>query len=152
MILVDTSVWIDYFNGAENTYTDALDSALDEGTVAIGDLIFLEILQGFKRDRDFQRAKTTLEALDHYEMFGHSMVLKCAENYRSLRKKGITIKKTADVIIATFCLENRLPLLFSDRDFSPFVENLGLRAVMKSSISCGWYSGFRPSATRWRNG
>jgi len=133
VILVDTSVWIDYFNGANNRYTDNLDSALEEGAVAIGDLIFLEILQGFKTDRDHSRAKTTLESLDQFEMFGHRMALKCAENYRALRRKGKTIRKTTDVIIATFCIENQLPLLFSDRDFIPFVENLGLRPVVSWS-------------------
>ena len=130
MILVDTSVWIDYFNGIENQYTDALDSALQEGVVAIGDLIFLEILQGFKNDGDFNRAKDTLESLDQYELFGHTMALKCAENYRTLRKKGITIRKTTDVIIASFCIENQIPLLFSDRDFIPFAENLGMISVV----------------------
>ena len=130
MILVDTSVWIDYFNGIENQYTDALDSALQEGVVAIGDLILLEILQGFKNDGDFNRAKDTLESLDQYELFGHTMALKSAENYRALRKKGITIRKTTDVIIATFCIENQIPLLFSDRDFIPFAENLGMSSVV----------------------
>jgi predicted nucleic acid-binding protein len=133
LILVDTSVWIDYFNGADNEYTAALDSALDAGTVAIGDLIFLEILQGFRNDREFKRAKTLLEMLDQYEMFGHEMVLKCAENYRDLTKKGITILTTTDVIIATFCIENQLPLLFSDRDFLPFVEKMGLRSVVEET-------------------
>ena len=133
MILVDTSVWIDYFNGAKNQYTDALDSALEDGTVAIGDLIFLEILQGFKSDRDYIRAKLILESLDCYEMFGHSMALKSAENYRALRKKGITIRKTNDVIIATFCIENQISLLFSDRDFIPFVEKLGLSPMLKET-------------------
>jgi predicted nucleic acid-binding protein len=133
LILVDTSVWIDYFNGADNEYTAALDSALDAGTVAIGDLIFLEILQGFRNDREFKRARTLLEMLDQYEMFGHEMVLKCAENYRDLTKKGITILTTTDVIIATFCIENQLPLLFSDRDFLPFVEKMGLRSVVEET-------------------
>lgn len=133
MILVDTSVWIDYFNGNNNQSTETLDSALEEGTVAIGDLIFLEILQGFKNDRDYIKAKTTLESLDQYEIFGHSMALKSAENYRILRRKGITIRKTADVIIATFCIENQLPLLFSDRDFVPFVQHLGLKTAVKET-------------------
>jgi predicted nucleic acid-binding protein len=130
MILVDTSVWIDYFNGAENGHTDALDAALIEGTVAIGDLIFLEILQGFKNDRDYKKAKLTLATLDQYAMFGKGMAEKCADNYRALRKKGFTIRKTTDVIIATFCIENKLPLLFSDRDFIPFVNNLGMRSAL----------------------
>lgn len=129
MILVDTSVWIDYFNGVANQHTDKLDVALADDFVAIGDLIFLEILQGFKSDNDYNRAKTTLKALDQYELFGHKMVVKCADNYRKLRKQGITIRRTTDVIIATFCIEHRFRLLFSDRDFIPFVEKLGLISV-----------------------
>ena len=130
MILVDTSVWIDYFNGANNKETELLDIALVDGIVAIGDLIFLEILQGLRSDKDYNRAKKTLGTLDQYEMFGHTMVLKCANNYRALRKKGITIRKTSDVIIATFCIENKLPLLFSDRDFLPFVKHLKLHSAV----------------------
>lgn len=130
MIIVDSSVWIDYFNGRESKFTDTLDTALDRGDVAIGDLILLEILQGFASDKDYNRAKKELNSLDQYEMFGHSMVTKCAENYRALRERGITIRKTADVIIATFCIENQFPLLFSDRDFIPFVEKLGLISSM----------------------
>lgn len=130
MILVDTSVWIDYFNGNKNKYTDALDAALVDGIVAISDLIFLEILQGFRSDKDYNRAKKTLSTLDQYEMFGHGMVVTCADNYRALRKKGITIRRTTDVIIATFCIENQLPLLFSDKHFIPFVKKLGLFSVL----------------------
>lgn len=126
MILADTSVWIDYFNGTVNENTDLLDFALDEGTVAMGDLIFLEILQGFREDREFKRAKCTLATLDQFELFGRLMVDKCADNYRFLRKKGITIRKTADLIIATFCIENNIQLLFSDRDYIPFVDFLSL--------------------------
>lgn len=133
MILVDTSVWIDYFNGKGNAQTDALDSALEEGIVAIGDLILLEILQGFRNERDFRKAKATLETLDLYELLGHSMALKSADNYRILRRKGLTIRKTNDVVIATFCIENKLPLLFSDRDFVPFVDHLGLRTVVEET-------------------
>ena len=126
MILADTSVWIDYFNGNDNPLTDELDSGLAQGIIAIGDLIFLEILQGFKNDKDYNLAKSTLGTLEQYEMLGHAQALKSAENYRVLRKKGLTIRKTTDVIIATFCIENKLPLLFSDRDFIPFVDHLGL--------------------------
>ena len=126
MILVDTSIWIDYFNGKGSKHTDTLDAALIEGTVIMGDLILLEILQGFKSDKDYQRAKTTLGTLEQLEMFGNSMVIKCATNYRELRKNGITIRRTTDVIIATFCIDNEISLLFQDRDFIPFVEKLGL--------------------------
>lgn len=126
MIIADTSIWIDYFNGNDNPLTDELDKGLAEGIVAIGDLIFLEILQGFKSDKDYTMAKSTLSTLEQYEMFNQAQALKSAENYRALRKKGLTIRKTTDVIIATFCIENGLPLLFSDRDFIPFVDHLGL--------------------------
>ena len=130
MILVDTSVWIDYFNGRENIETNTLDAALADGVVAIGDLILLEILQGFRNDEDYKNARKTLATLDQYEMFGHTMVTKCADNYRALRKKGISIRKTTDIIIASFCIDNQIPLLFSDRDFIPFVKYLNLASVM----------------------
>ena len=130
MILVDTSVWIDYLNGVQSRHTDALDSGIVQGTVAMGDLIFLEILQGIRNDRDYLRTKQTLSTLDRFEMFGPGMPEKCAENYRRLRKQGITIRKTTDVIIATFCMERRMPLLFLDRDFIPFVDHLGLVSAL----------------------
>ncbi|HCW90613.1 MAG TPA: VapC toxin family PIN domain ribonuclease [Marinobacter sp.] len=133
MILVDTSVWIDYFNGAENPQTDLLDSSIVEGSVAIGDLIFLEILQGIRSDKEYRQTKQSLLTLDQHEMFGRKMAGKCADNYRALRKKGITIRKTADIIIATFCIENDLPLLFLDRDFIPFVEHLGLEPALRET-------------------
>lgn len=130
MILVDTSVWIDYFNGVQNKHTDALDSGIVEGIVAMGDLIFLEILQGIRSDRDYQKTKQVLLTLDQYELFGKGMAEKCADNFRTLRKKGITIRKTADVIIATFCIDQKISLLFLDRDFMPFVRHLGLLPVL----------------------
>ena len=130
MILVDTSVWIDYFNGNKNEHTDALDSFITEGVVAVGDLILLEILQGFRRDRDYRLAKRSLATLDQYEMFGTGMAEKSAENYRILRKAGITVRKTTDLIIATFCIEQKLPLLFRDRDFFGFVDRLGLVSAL----------------------
>lgn len=127
MILVDTSVWIDYFNNTPaNNYTDKLDTALIEGKVAMGDLIFLEILQGLRNDSDYKKAKSTLSTLQLYQLFSRDSVYKCAENYRTLRKQGITSRSTADIIIATFCIEHRIPLLFSDKDFAPFVVKLGL--------------------------
>lgn len=129
MILVDTSVWIDYLNGKESSLTNILDKALIDGLVSIGDLIFLEVLQGIKSEREYNKTRTALATLEQYEMFGHNMVEKCAENFRFLRKKGITIRKTNEVIIATFCIENNLPFLFSDRDFKPFVDYLGLISV-----------------------
>ena len=129
MILVDTSVWINYLNGINSIECDALDGALDEGTVAIGDIVFLEILQGFKNDSDYNKTRIQLSQFDQYELFGQHMIEKCASNFRYLRKKGITIRSTTDVIIATYCIDNNLPLLFSDKDFLPFVEHLNLRSV-----------------------
>jgi predicted nucleic acid-binding protein len=129
MILVDTSVWIDYFNGLETLETNLLDTALVNDEVAIGDLILLEILQGFRSDKDYETAKGHLMALHKYSMLAPDIAIKAAENYRILRKKGITVRKTADVIIATFCIINRIPLLFSDRDFIPFTKHLKLQSV-----------------------
>ncbi len=129
MILVDTSVWIDYFNGIDSLETDTLDKALGNETVAIGDLILIEILQGFRTDKQYNMAKELLEPLQKFDMLGLDIAVRTADNYRKLRKKGITIRKTADVIIATYCIENNIPLLFTDRDFIPFVKHLGLQPV-----------------------
>ena len=131
MILVDTSVWIDFFNGKDSIEVQILDHALGVEKVAIGDLIALEILQGFKSDPDYKAAKEIISSLIVYDLLGESAVHACAENYRALRKKGITIRKTADVIIATFCIESNVPLLFADRDFLPFVQHLGLRRASR---------------------
>lgn len=109
--------------------TDLLDDCLIEGTLAMRDLIFLEILQGIKDEKQFKRVKTQLSLLDQYPMFGPQMVSKCADNFRALREKGITIRKTNDLIIASFCIDQNMPLLYVDRDFKPFTAHLGLRAV-----------------------
>ena len=130
MILADTSVWIDYFNGHLTAHTDTLDKAIIDGLVIMGDLIFLEILQGFRTDKDYKLAKSTLQTLEQFQMLDTKLALKCADNYRLLRKKGITIRRTNDVIIATFCIEHTLPLLFTDRDFLPFVDKLSLKPVL----------------------
>lgn len=127
MILVDSSVWIDYFSGNGSPETDDLDGMLGVSAVAIGDLIFTEVLQGFRHDKDYKTARRLLGELTIFELLGTKMAVKSANNFRKLRKKGITIRKTADVIIASFCIEHNLPLLFSDKDFEPFVEHLGLR-------------------------
>lgn len=129
MNLVDTSVWIDYFNGINCPATDCLDNLILEGVVAIGDLIYLEILQGFRSDNDFRLAKRRLETLAIYDLCGRDSVERCAANYRTLRKKGITIRQTTNVIIASFCIQHKIPLLFLDRDFIPFVKYLGLKAT-----------------------
>jgi len=127
MIMVDTSVWVEYFNGRRNTHTDLLDTLLYNDEVVLGDLILMEILQGFRNDRDYALAKSRLAKLTIFELLGVDAAQQCAENYRQLRKLGSTVRKSVDVIIASFCLEKRIPLLFLDRDFRPFVEHLKLQ-------------------------
>ena len=127
MVLVDSSVWIDFFNGVENTETSKLNEVLGLEEVVIGDLILTEVLQGFKSDADYKAAKNVLTTLTVYDLIGKELAIKSADNFRKLRKKGITIRKTADVIIATYCIENKIPLLFTDRDFIPFVDHLRLK-------------------------
>ncbi len=127
MILVDSSVWIDFFNGKENRETNKLNEIFGIEEVVIGDLILAEVLQGFKSDKDYKTAKTALTSLTIHNLIGREIAIKSADNFRKLRKKGITIRKTADVIIATYCIENKIPLLFTDKDFVPFVDNLKLK-------------------------
>jgi predicted nucleic acid-binding protein len=129
MILVDTSVLIDYFKGIETQETNLLDKALSNDSVAIGDLILLEILQGFRSDKDYDTAKEHLQVLPQFSMLSQEIAINAAENYRMLRKRGITIRKTADVIIATFCINKSIPLLFADKDFIPFTKHLKLQSV-----------------------
>ncbi len=129
MIFVDSSVWIDYFNGRMTEQTDLLDSLLGREPIVVGDLILTEVLQGFRENRDFDRAKRLFECLLFRPMLGKELAIKSAENYRCLRSKGITVAKTIDVMIATFCIENNLPLLHSDKDFEPMVRHLKLETI-----------------------
>ena len=133
MIIVDTSVWIDYFNGKLTEETNTLDVALGRQEVAIGDLIVLEIMRGFRSDSEYKTAKHYMAQLNQYHMLSPQLALKAADNYRKLRKKGITVRKTADIVIATFCIEENIPLLYTDRDFIPFSKHLKLRSVSKKT-------------------
>lgn len=130
MIVVDSSIWIDYFNGQDTVQTDKLDELLGVELLGIGDIILTEVLQGFRVDKDYHAAKAVLTSLTVFSMLGTEIAIKSADNFRTLRKQGITIRKTNDVIIATFCLENNHSLLFSDKDFIPFVKHLGLNTVV----------------------
>jgi len=129
LILVDSSVWIDYFNGTETLATKKLDNLLGVQPVCTGDLILAEVLQGFRQDPDYQAAKTLLCSLPVHAMLGATMALKSTENFRKLRQQGITIRKTIDTMIATYCIEHELPLLHSDKDFQPFQQFMGLQVV-----------------------
>lgn len=129
MILVDSSVWIDFFNGIPNAETNRLDNILGLEEVVIGDLILTEVLQGFRKDADYKIARQVFTSISVHDLLGKEQAIKSAENYRKLRKKGFTIRKTADVIIATYCIENQIPLLFTDKDFLPFVDYLDLMSA-----------------------
>ncbi len=126
MILVDSSVWIDYFRGVATPQVDKLDALLGSEPVAIGDLILTEVLQGFTADRDFDRALRMLRPLALIEIGGRDLALQAARNFRTLRTHGVTVRKTIDTLIATRCIESGLTLLYSDRDFDPVVAHLGL--------------------------
>lgn len=130
MVIVDSSVWIDYFNGTATMETDLLDRLLGTEPVAIGDLILAEVLQGFRSDSDYRTARDLLTSLTIHDMLGKARAILVADHYRALRRKGVTVRKTADAIIAAFCIERGLPLLYSDRDFDPFVEHRGLRPAV----------------------
>lgn len=130
MILVDSSVWIAYFNGASIPQIDMLDDLLGQEPVAIGDLILTEVLQGFRLDKDYNTAKDLLTSLEVFQLLGTDIAVKSADNFRFLRKNGITVRKTIDVIIATFCIENNFSLLHWDRDFEPFSTHLGLSSIL----------------------
>ncbi|MBW1865034.1 MAG: PIN domain nuclease [Deltaproteobacteria bacterium] len=127
MILVDSSVWINYFNGIYTWQTDLLDSYLSNIPVIIGDLILAEVLQGFKSNKDYETAKDLLSTLPFRQIGGYNVAIQSAQNYRILRKTGVTVRKTIDVMIGTFCIMEGLPLLHDDRDFDPMVSHLSLR-------------------------
>lgn len=130
MTLVDSSVWIDYFNGRRTPETDHLDALLGNDVAAIADLILVEVLQGFRNDADFAAAKRALSELPCFDLLGRERAHRAASRYRQLRKAGITIRKTADIVIGSFCIDAGYPLLFSDRDFLPLVEHLGLASAV----------------------
>ncbi len=129
MILVDSSVWIDYFNGQNTWQTNMLDNLLSDVPIIMGDLILTEILQGFRSDKDYKSAKSYLEILPFHEIGGYQVAVTSAQNYRTLRKKGITVRKTIDIIIGTFCILKDFSLLHDDRDFTPMVDHLSLKVL-----------------------
>ena len=126
MILVDSSVWIDYFNGRTCPETDRLHEILEHDLVLTGDLILTEVLQGFRSDADFHTASQLLGQLAYSDLGGREVALAAANHYRRLRRAGITVRKTIDVVIATFCILGDHQLLYADRDFDAMVEHLGL--------------------------
>ncbi len=133
MILVDSSVWIDYFRGDTTPQTEQLDALLGAEPLLTGDIILAEVLQGFTSERDFKVGLRLMGSLDQIDIGGRDVAIQAARNLRTLRGKGVTIRKTIDTLIATRCIEDGLSLLYSDRDFEPFVEHLGLASAMSSA-------------------
>jgi len=130
VILVDSSVWIDYFRGVATPQADRLDSLLGSEPIAIGDLILAEVLQGFVSDHDFRQATKLLTSLLVVDLGGREIAIQAAKNFRTLRTLGVTVRKTIDTVIATRCIQSGFALLYCDRDFDPFVEHLGLRSAL----------------------
>jgi predicted nucleic acid-binding protein len=132
VILADSSVWIAFFNDSPRSdvpEVDMLESLLEHDKLAVGDLILMEVLQGFRNDRSYRLARDLMASLPILTLSDPDIAIKSAENYRSLRKRGITVRRSIDTIIATFCIEHRFPLLHLDRDFAPFTSHLGLITV-----------------------
>ena len=127
MIVADTSAWIDYVRGIDAPHTSLLDYELEHNRIITGDLIITEFLQGFRREKDYQAAKEIMESLEYHDFAGKKIALQSAKNFRILQRNGITVRKTIDVIIATFCIENGFELLHNDRDFDSMEELLGLQ-------------------------
>ena len=129
MVLVDSSVWIDYLRGADTPQVGWLDEYLGVEPVAIGDLICTEVLQGCGSDQNFNEVRRTLSALHQVEICGDDVKIEAARNFRRLRALGVTSRKTIDTLIATRCIVSQFVLLHSDRDFDAFERHLGLKCV-----------------------
>jgi predicted nucleic acid-binding protein len=129
MIVVDSSVWIDFFNGQTTKETRYLLNILGKEQIIVGDIILSEVLQGFRTDASFKKAKEILSQFLFQEMLGEKIALASARNYRTLRARGLTVRSTIDSLIATYCIENNLPLLHSDKDYQLFEKFCGLRTI-----------------------
>ncbi len=132
MWIVDSSVWIGYFNGHVGRQTELLNTALGQREIGLGDIILAEVLQGFARQQDFETARNALLQFPVFTVGGLDIALKSAENYRWLRRRGVTVRKTVDCLIATFVIENGFSLLHDDRDFDALEAHLKLDVVRTS--------------------
>ncbi len=130
MILVDSSVWIDYFRGIANPTADRLQALLGGQELLVADLVLVEVLQGYSRDSDFATALDLMSRMEAVTVGGADVAVSAARNFRFLRGLGVTVRKTIDCLIATRCIMDGHALLYSDRDFEPFVEHLGLVSAM----------------------
>lgn len=129
MIVVDSSVWIDFFRNVSHPQVELLDRLVLQEQVVLGDLILCEVLRGLRTSRDVILVEDYYAAFEVVDMGGAKLARRAAANYRTLRERGITIRKTVDLLIATWCLDNDARLLHRDRDFDPFEQVFGLRVV-----------------------
>ena len=131
MLMVDSSVWIDYFGRNQTPHADLLDTWLLSGerTILVGDLVLHEVLRGFRGDGEFRRAAALLGQLPSETLCNETRALTAADRYRQLRKRGVTIRSTLDCLIASWCIDESVPLLADDRDFGAFAEHLGLQLL-----------------------
>ncbi len=129
MTIVDTTVWIDYLRGNSNPHTEWLDGEVDRQRLGLTDIILCEVLQGVRDDAVFERVRRDLSHFEVFDTGGEAIAVAAAGNYRSLRARGVTVRKTIDCLIATFCLAGQHALLHRDRDFDVFEKHLGLRVV-----------------------
>jgi predicted nucleic acid-binding protein len=129
MTIVETTVWIDYFANRSNPWTDWLEQHIGTEELGLTDLIFCEVLQGFGDEKKFRAIERRLSDLSIFPTGGREMALDAAKNYRLLRSKGLTVRKTIDCFIATFCIAEGYPLLHHDRDYTPFENHLGLQVI-----------------------
>jgi len=129
MVIVDTSAWIEYLGGGQPDIVTKVDLCLEQDFVGIGDLIYCEVMQGIRSPKERGEVSTLLLSLPRFEMVGFSMAEKSASNYRLLRSKGVTVRKTIDVLIGTFCAEHGLQIIHHDSDFDLMAKHIGLDII-----------------------
>ena len=129
MLLVDSTVWIDYFNGRVTPQTDYLDRVLSDQMILVGDLIMAEVLQGYRSEDEFEQARQALGRFTQVSLVEPELAVLSARNYRTLRRLGVTVRKTIDCLIATYCIENEHSLLHNDSDYDGFEQHLGLKVI-----------------------
>jgi predicted nucleic acid-binding protein len=129
LIVVDSSVWIDFLNGRNASHVSVLRAALGKDEIIVGDLMLCEVLQGLDGERAARQVESLLRRFEIVPMAGDVIAVAAARNFRSLRRRGVTVRKTIDLLIGTWCIENRQPLLHNDSDFRPMSKHLGLVEV-----------------------
>ena len=132
MIVVDSSVWIDFLNGRSAPHVEHLRATLGNDEIIVGDLMLCEVLQGLENERSARQVEAMLRRFDVVPMAGDAIAVLAARNFRSLRRRGVTVRKTIDLLIGTWCIEHHQPLLHNDSDFRPMAQHLGLIDVLST--------------------